>query len=196
METCENSTNYLPYVLVSLGFYFLYDIFFIYKEDFSGVKVTDATRMKKLYRHLNSIEPENKNKIIRQSKILYKVIVSTLETKKHQFLTRVYGGQRIRSRIQAVTLYYGNQWWKVLVKIPSPKNIKIKWVKHQGKDVTSVILPYLGPNLSCWNLNLCCNDLGFTYLDFGIEETDGWKTKNYQKTFTGDEQLVFENSYL
>jgi hypothetical protein len=56
---------------------------------------------------------------------------------------------------------YNNQKYFYLIKIPRGK-APIKMIEDEnGKNITEVILPYLGPNMDCSNLSLKPEDFGY-----------------------------------
>lgn len=183
-------------VITSLGSVLAYDFFLVKKKDselLKGKYSTDWERVKKLYSEIRRIEEGkilverakysqefgNGNGGVNRDYVptfpavleivitsIYKTIESVINIRYKQLLHKIYSPKKI-NRYLEIPYYIDDRWYKILIpyRIGIPDSIE-RVEDENGKDVTSLIAPYLGPDEDFHNCRVSPKTFGYKSLHF------------------------------
>lgn len=155
---------------------------------------TETVKIRRLYTSIRDIE-ERKN-IHRVSKIcnsIYRTAVTIMALKYRHFLAYLFGPQKLNDNTIAVWYYNGHSWYRAIIshrKKLHPRTV-FKVTNH-GKDITTKIIPYMGPNEDWYGHSITPAMLGYDSLTFFFTSNEIY-TKDI--TFESD-NAISPNSFV
>lgn len=105
-------------------------------------------------------------------------------------IMRFLGAIQIDRNMFIVTYYIGGSIYKFPVFMIRTKKIVTCVYDSAKKDITNMVLPYLGPSLDCHRVGLCAEFFGKKEITIVYEDIDSVDSSLQEKTFSEREEII------